>query len=93
MAETPAVNEDIESSSVSRESTTVSNKQTPSAKVIIFALITISSIIWGSVMTALYVKETKKQTDNTALSPAIVSTELRSMALWELLLCHILMWW
>jgi len=77
MADLPRANEDMEAQSSQNEDANVSKQSLSrhpfSTKETILAFISIGSIIWGSIMTALYVREANKN------SPRVVSdAQLRS---------------
>ena len=85
MTETPTANKDIESPSdpgnSGQPSQASSSPKPHSGKILFLAVVALGGLVWGSVMTALYVNETKKNAyDNEVLlSPVTAAdTKLRS---------------
>ena len=72
-------NKDIETHSPHRKEVPASQKHLiPSIKIVVLSLLVVGCIIWGSVMTALYVKETTKTADTTAIATAQDSNTMKS---------------
>ena len=80
---TPAVNEDVENPPSPREPNQVASSsgsggrqtQASSTKVLCLAFVAIAAIVWGSVMTALYVREKQNNVTSNNIMEGVPSSE------------------